>query len=84
MKKNPQNGLGEIIGLWMTLFFVLAQVQGQDKATNAAIEKAQTRMKGFQMQPGMKANLWADSSQIQNPSAICFDSKGRMYIASRF
>jgi quinoprotein glucose dehydrogenase len=81
MNKNPQNGLGKIIGLLMTLFFVLAQVQGQDKATNAVIEKAQTRMKGFQMPPGMQADLWADSTQIQNPSAICFDSKGRMYVA---
>ena len=44
-------------------------------------EKAKVRMKSFEMPKGMVAELWADESQTQNPSAICFDSKGRLYVA---
>ena len=44
-------------------------------------EKAKVRMKGFEMPKGMVAELWADESQTKNPSAICFDSKGRLYVA---
>ena len=44
-------------------------------------EKARIRMLNFEMPDDIKINLWADESQIQNPSAITFDSQGRLYVA---
>lgn len=44
-------------------------------------EKARVRMLNFEMPDDIRINLWADESQIQNPSAITFDSQGRLYVA---
>ncbi len=44
-------------------------------------EKAELRMRNFQMPRDVSIKLWADESQTQNPSAITFDSQGRLYIA---
>ena len=44
-------------------------------------EKARIRMLNFEMPDDVQINLWADESQIQNPSAITFDSQGRLYVA---
>lgn len=44
-------------------------------------EKARIRMLNFEMPDDIRINLWADESQIQNPSAITFDSQGRLYVA---
>lgn len=43
--------------------------------------EAAVRISNFKLPEGVSASLFADSSQTQNPSAICFDSKGRLYIA---
>ena len=43
--------------------------------------EAQVRISNFKLPGGVSASLFADSSQTQNPSAICFDTKGRLYIA---
>ena len=43
--------------------------------------EAQIRISNFKLPEGVSASLFADSSQTQNPSAICFDNKGRLYIA---
>jgi quinoprotein glucose dehydrogenase len=43
--------------------------------------EAQVRISNFKLPEGVTASLFADSSQTQNPSAICFDNKGRLYIA---
>jgi len=43
--------------------------------------EAQVRISNFKLPEGVSASLFADSSQTQNPSAICFDNKGRLYIA---
>jgi quinoprotein glucose dehydrogenase len=43
--------------------------------------EAQARISNFKLPGGVSASLFADSSQTQNPSAICFDNKGRLYIA---
>ena len=40
-------------------------------------QEADKRIKGFKLTAGMKATLWADKSQVMNPSAFYFDSKGR-------
>lgn len=43
--------------------------------------EAALRIQNFKLPEDVTAALFADSSQIQNPSAICFDSKGRLYVA---
>ncbi len=43
-------------------------------------EKAQLRIRNFEMQDDIAIKLWADESQTQNPSAIAFDSHGRLYV----
>ncbi|MAS92074.1 MAG: hypothetical protein CMO55_02665 [Verrucomicrobiales bacterium] len=44
-------------------------------------KEANLRISNFTLPEDVEASLFVDSSQTQNPSAICFDSKGRMYIA---
>lgn len=44
-------------------------------------EKAEIRMRNFEKPKEVTIKLWADESQTQNPSAITFDSQGRLYIA---
>tara|TARA_R110000850_G_scaffold248127_7_gene373052 strand:+ start:504 stop:3950 length:3447 start_codon:yes stop_codon:yes gene_type:complete len=43
--------------------------------------EANIRISSFTLPDDIKATLFADPSQTQNPSAICFDSKGRLYVA---
>ncbi|MCB1079978.1 MAG: glucose dehydrogenase, partial [Verrucomicrobiae bacterium] len=43
--------------------------------------EAALRIANFTMPEDIKASLVVDPAQTQNPSAICFDSKGRLYIA---
>lgn len=50
--------------------------------TKAEIEnEAKLRIANFEIPKGFVVRLFADESQTQNPSAICFDGKGRLYIA---
>jgi quinoprotein glucose dehydrogenase len=44
-------------------------------------EEAKLRIANFKLPEGVSASLFADSGQIQNPSAICFDPQGRLYVA---
>ncbi len=44
-------------------------------------EQAKLRINTFNLPEGVTAELFADGSQTQNPTAICFDEKGRLYIA---
>lgn len=44
-------------------------------------EKAEIRMSNFEKPDDVVIKLWADESQTQNPSAITFDSEGRLYVA---
>lgn len=43
--------------------------------------EAKVRIQNFKLPAGVQASLFADSSQTQNPSAICFDGLGRLYVA---
>ncbi len=62
---------------------------GDKKAEGKAVAKskdeieseAKLRIANFEIPEGFTARLFADESQTQNSSAICFDSKGRLYIA---
>ncbi|WDE95772.1 HEAT repeat domain-containing protein [Lentisphaera profundi] len=44
-------------------------------------KKAALKIKNFEIPKGFKARLWADESQVKNPSAITFDSHGRLFVA---
>lgn len=44
-------------------------------------EEARLRIANFKLPDGISASLFADSSQTQNPSAICFDPQGRLHVA---
>lgn len=44
-------------------------------------EEAKARIAHFKLPEGIAVSLFADSSQTQNPSAICFDPLGRLYVA---
>jgi len=44
-------------------------------------QEAKARIANFTLPKDISASLFADSSQTQNPTAICFDGQGRLYIA---
>ena len=44
-------------------------------------KEAAVRISNFTLPDDIEASLAVDSSQTQNPSAICFDREGRLYIA---
>ena len=43
--------------------------------------EAKARIAGFTLPNDVTASLFADPGQTQNPSAICFDGKGNLYVA---
>jgi len=43
--------------------------------------EAQLRIQNFTFEPDFKVELFADQTQVLNPSAICFDDQGRLYVA---
>ena len=44
-------------------------------------KEAAVRIENFTLPDDVSASLFVDPSQTQNPTAICFDHKGRLYIA---
>ncbi len=44
-------------------------------------KEAAVRISSFTLPEDIEASLFADSSQIQNPSAICFDHNGDLFVA---
>ncbi|WDE96682.1 HEAT repeat domain-containing protein [Lentisphaera profundi] len=71
---------------WSNKFLLLSSLliaNGLSAASKspADYEKAEAqKMNSFSMPDGFKARLWADRSQITNPMAIAFDSKGRLLV----
>lgn len=77
-----------IFGLQLTFAVPSGSVAGKKTVpkatpkTKAEIEnEAKLRIATFEIPEGFVARLFADESQTQNSSAICFDAKGRLYIA---
>jgi quinoprotein glucose dehydrogenase len=44
----------------------------------------ETARRRFQLAPGIEASLWAADPHVQNPVAIAFDERGRLYVAEDF
>jgi quinoprotein glucose dehydrogenase len=44
-------------------------------------EQAELRIRNFHLEEGFKVSLFADESQLRNPSAFCFDDQGRVLVA---
>lgn len=66
------------------------EVDGEGKTTDGTVtfqdaedydREAALRIGGFTLPNDVEASLFADASQTQNPSAICFDEHGRLYVA---
>lgn len=51
------------------------------QSTEELEKEAQLRIAGFKLPDDVNASLFVDSKQTQNPCALTFDNKGRMYIA---
>ena len=51
------------------------------QSTKELEKEAQLRIAGFKLPGDVIASLFVDSKQTQNPCALTFDNKGRMYIA---
>ncbi|MEM7015407.1 MAG: hypothetical protein AAF585_28440, partial [Verrucomicrobiota bacterium] len=43
--------------------------------------EAELRIQNFQFEDGFEMELFADQTQVINPSAICFDEQGRLFVA---
>lgn len=84
-----------LLALAPSLFFCALSISQDNDSTKAKTlsapvefltkeaydSEAKVRISNFKLPEGVTASLFADSSQTQNPSAICFDSQGRLYIA---
>ncbi|MEM6916442.1 MAG: PVC-type heme-binding CxxCH protein, partial [Verrucomicrobiota bacterium] len=44
-------------------------------------QEAEIRISSFTLPEDIRASLYADPGQIQNPSAICFDQHGNLFVA---
>ncbi len=44
----------------------------------------ETARRRFQLAPGLAVALWAQDPHVQNPVAIAFDERGRLYVAEDF
>jgi quinoprotein glucose dehydrogenase len=44
-------------------------------------EQAALRIRNFKIEDGFAVSLFGDEGQLRNPSAICFDDRGRLYVA---
>ncbi|MDF1752717.1 MAG: c-type cytochrome [Verrucomicrobiales bacterium] len=67
---------------------ILALISSSSLCQESAAEKrakydseAKVRIQNFTLPKEIKAELFVDASQTQNPGAICFDQQGRLYIA---
>ena len=50
-------------------------------AADGGTESADAILKGFSIAPGLHVEVWAAGPQLANPVALCFDGKGRAFVA---
>lgn len=65
---------------WIRIFPWLA-CAGVVSAQVSLDEQAELRIRNFHLEEGFKVSLFADESQLRNPSALCFDAQGRVLVA---
>lgn len=61
------------------ILLALAFITGIAQA-NDFDKEAELRIQNFKYEEGFEIGLFADQEQIINPSAICFDDQGRMFV----
>jgi len=66
--------------IWNRIFPWLA-CAGVVSAQVSLDEQAELRIRNFHLEDGFKVSLYADETQLRNPTAICFDDKGRLLVA---
>ena len=71
-----QNPTGKIVAAGKTV-----AAPGGFLSREAYDAEAKVRIQNFKLPAGVSAALFADASQTQNPSAICFDGSGRLFVA---
>src|SRR5258707_1125398 len=49
-----------------------------------ASNEGEQALQKFRIAPGLKVNMWAAEPMLANPVALCFDEKGRAYVAETF
>ena len=54
---------------------------GKDTSSPIPAEEALSKLA---MPPGFKATIFAAEPQVQNPIAMCFDAKGRLWVAENY
>ncbi len=75
MSSKPINsGISALLTLWALTAFPAAWAADFDR-------EAKLRIANFEFEPDFEISLFADESQLKNPTAICFDDQGRMYAA---
>jgi quinoprotein glucose dehydrogenase len=74
--------------VFVVSFCMLARGQHQlsstGSSTDASAREALAAIKGFQVAPGLKVELWAAEPMVVNPVAFTFDEKGRAYVCETF
>jgi len=61
-----------------------AQVKPYTPTVRDASREGEDALKRFQIDKGIKIELWAAEPMLANPVAFCFDEKGRCYVAETF
>src|SRR5438093_1424310 len=62
----------------------LYQAQTSNPFVVPGSNEAELALKKFQVQPGLKVELWAAEPLLANPVAFNFDEKGRAYVCETF
>jgi quinoprotein glucose dehydrogenase len=60
---------------------IVNAAEGDASAANDKTTDAELAIKQFRAPQGFKVDLFAAEPQLKNPVAICFDEKGRVYVA---
>ncbi|MDD7986041.1 HEAT repeat domain-containing protein [Lentisphaera marina] len=66
--------------LWLSSCLIFCSLSLYSKSPQDYEKAEAQKIKNFKMPAGFEAKLWADKSQITNPMAIAFDSRGRLFV----
>lgn len=67
--------------LWKCCFCFILFAPRCLHAADGGPESAEAALKRFSIAPGLHVEVWAAEPQLANPVALCFDDKGRAFVA---